>query len=107
MKEPHIEGIANHDDPESCAAAREGVGEARTRARAGRVLSREILVIRGADAVVRGGRQHETVRYREHRVGPARSETPRMHGISKCENREISGLPAAVARRDASGRREP
>ena len=42
MREPYIEGIANHDDPESCAAARKGGREALTGARAGWVLSREI-----------------------------------------------------------------
>jgi hypothetical protein len=42
MKEPHVEGVATHDDPESCAGARKGVGEALTGAHAGRVLSREI-----------------------------------------------------------------
>ncbi len=30
MKEPYIEGVATHDDPESCAGVREGVGEAST-----------------------------------------------------------------------------
>jgi hypothetical protein len=107
MREPHIEAVAKHDGPESGADAREGGGEARTGVRAGRVFSREIIIIRGADAVVGSGRQHDTVRHREHQVGPARSETPRMHGISKRENREISRLLAAVARRDASGRRVP
>jgi hypothetical protein len=42
MKEPYIEGVAIHDDPESCAAVRKGVGEALTGARAGWVSSREI-----------------------------------------------------------------
>jgi len=42
MKESHIEGIANRDDPESCAGGRKAVGEALTGARMGRVLSREI-----------------------------------------------------------------
>jgi len=44
MKEPYIEGVATHDDPESCAAVRKDVGEALTGARAGWVLSREISV---------------------------------------------------------------
>jgi len=57
MEEPHIEGPATHDDPESCAGVREGNGEALTGARAGTVLSRE-KAIRGADAVNRGGRPH-------------------------------------------------
>ena len=41
MKEPHLEGPATHDDPESCAVARESVSEALTGARMGTVLSRE------------------------------------------------------------------
>ena len=28
MEELYIEGLANHDDPESCVSAREGDGEA-------------------------------------------------------------------------------
>lgn len=42
MKEPYIEGVANHDDPESCVGARKGSGEALTGARTGWLLSREI-----------------------------------------------------------------
>jgi hypothetical protein len=44
MKESYGEGVAIHTDPESCAGACEGSGEALTGARAGRVLSREILL---------------------------------------------------------------
>src|SRR5262249_51274445 len=46
MKEPHIEGVAIHDDPESCAGACEGDSEALTGAPAGWVLSREIRTTR-------------------------------------------------------------
>src|SRR5271170_3978732 len=46
MKEPHIEGVATHDDPESCADDREVGGEALTGAHAGWVLSREIAETR-------------------------------------------------------------
>jgi len=42
MQESHIEGVATHDDPESCADGRKAAGEALTGARTGRVLSREI-----------------------------------------------------------------
>jgi len=52
MKAPYIEGIANHDDPESCAAVRKDCREALTGARAGRVLSRE----NGTAAVVANDR---------------------------------------------------
>jgi hypothetical protein len=42
MKESHIEGLAIHDDPESCAASRKAVREVLTGAHTGSVLSREI-----------------------------------------------------------------
>jgi len=42
MQESHIEGVATHDDPESCVTDREARGEALTGACAGTVLSREI-----------------------------------------------------------------
>ena len=47
----HIEGLATHDDPESCGHSREGVSEALTGAHAGRVLSREIEIVPGAESV--------------------------------------------------------
>jgi len=71
MKVLHVEGLASHDDPESCEGARESVGEALTGEDAGRVLSREKLSIQGADAVEKSGRQHGPVRHGEHRVGAA------------------------------------
>ena len=42
MKEPHVEGVATHDDPESCSDSREAAAEALTGARTGTVSSREI-----------------------------------------------------------------
>src|SRR5476651_2388836 len=47
----HDEGIANRIDPESCADAREGIGEALTGERIGQPLSRESTLILGADVV--------------------------------------------------------
>ena len=44
MKESHDEGIASHIGPESCARVCKDRGEALTGVRAGRVLSREILL---------------------------------------------------------------
>ena len=52
MKESYGKGIANHPDPESCACIRKGVREALTGAQAGRVLSCEINLFRGADHVL-------------------------------------------------------
>ena len=95
MKEPHIEGLANHDDPESCLGTRKGTGEALTGAHAGRVLSRENRSNQGADAVVLSGRPHADAREGERTRDPARSETSDMRGNSMRENREIPGPPAA------------
>ena len=46
MRESHIEGVATHDDPESCVVDRKVRGEALTGACAGTVLSREIKQFR-------------------------------------------------------------
>jgi hypothetical protein len=48
----HDEGVANRIDPESCAAAREGISEALTGERTGQPLSRESTLIPGADVVL-------------------------------------------------------
>ena len=65
MKEPYVEGVANHNGPESCTGTRKGTGEALTGVRMGRVLSREINEsgvpadkAGEADAVKRSGRPH-------------------------------------------------
>jgi len=50
--------------------------EALIGAHAGRVLSRVILKNQSADAVPKGGRQHQQVRNREHGLDSARSKTP-------------------------------
>ena len=65
MRELCIEGVAIHDDPESCVDVREGIGEALTGARAGRAIEPRKQGVWGADAVVVGGRQHRWERYRE------------------------------------------
>jgi len=62
MKESYVEGLAVHNGPKSCAAVRKGVGEVLTGVRAGRVLSRERNLLRGADAVGGSGRPHPTRR---------------------------------------------
>ncbi len=45
MKESYVEGLATHDDPESCVSTRKGAGEALTGAHVCEVLSREINLI--------------------------------------------------------------
>ena len=51
MEELHIEGLATHGDPESCAASREGRGEALAGVRAGRAIEPRNWQVRGAHAV--------------------------------------------------------
>src|SRR5262245_54174090 len=101
MKKSYGEGLATHTGPESCGAAREGVVEALTGVRAGRVFSRESTFLRDADAVRRSGRPHPVHRYGEVQRSPARSETPSTRGNISHENREIPCSPEADG---ASGR---
>src|SRR6218665_378131 len=107
MKESYVEGLASYGGPESCVHIREGVGEALTGERAGRVSSRVIHAPRLRSREVRGAEAGETCRrtHRGCRIGeaasdPARSQTPRMRGIISHGNREIP-RPSG-ARREAS-----
>ena len=95
MKEFYIEGVAIHDDPESCAGSRKGTGEALTGAHAGRANEPRKHQLLGADAVTASGRPHAPEQKREHRDDPARSKNSSMREISMCENREIPNSPAA------------
>jgi len=104
MKESYVEGVATHDDPESCAGTREGAGEAFDRGTDGPGIEPRNGYIQGADAVMRGGRQHGRHRHREMLAGPARSKTPCTFGNSLRGNREICGPLGAMVRRAASGR---
>jgi len=94
MKVPHVEGLAAHGGPESCAGAGNCAREALTGEGAGWVFSREThaprkRVLRGADVLGEDGRQHRARRHREVHRDPARSETPCMHGSISRGNREI------------------
>ena len=93
MEVPYSEGLATHAGPESCAWSREGLGEALTGERSGRVLSREMHEsLWGADAVEVCGRPHRMRRHRETQPDPTRSETPSTHGSILHGNREIPPL---------------
>jgi hypothetical protein len=59
MKELYIEGLASHDDPESCAGARKDAGEVLTGAHAGRAIEPRKQQVLGADAVTLCGRPYE------------------------------------------------
>jgi hypothetical protein len=117
MREPYIEGVAIHGDPESCAGVREEVGEALTGVHAGWAIEPRNPWSRGADAVAKGGRQHRRQRYREVSTDPARSVNLCMRGSSIRENGEIPWSPVfvvdapswmvrGVVCRRAAGRRE-
>ena len=93
MKELYAEGLATHGDPKPCAGIHKGAGEASAGAHAGRVLSREIIVVRSADVVPPSGRQHGQERQSEFLADSARSKTPRMRGTSMRENRESRWSP--------------
>jgi hypothetical protein len=101
MKVSYSEGLANHAGPESCGVAREGGFEALTGEGAGRVFSRENLLLRDADAVRRGGRQHRVRRYCEALTSPAWSQTPRTFRNTLLGNREVPRSPRSE---DALGR---
>ena len=101
MKESHVEGVATHDDPESCVDACEGVGEAFDRGTGGPGMEPRNALIRGADAVIRGGRLHGRHRSSRDAARPCAVEDP-VH-VRNLPAREPGDLQAA--RRDgASGR---
>ena len=102
MKVSYVESLASYGGPESCVHIREGVGEALTGGRAGRVLSREIhaplrelRVVRGAEAVGACRRPHRSCRIGEAAPDPARSKTLRTRANISFGNREIPRPSAA------------
>jgi hypothetical protein len=89
VKVPHDEGVATHINPEPCAVAREGNGEALAGEHTGQPLSRESIAIPGADAV-HGAEGNMAERANASaRFDPAWSRDPGMYGISLFGNREI------------------
>jgi hypothetical protein len=72
----YVEGVAIHGGPESCVGVPRGRSEALTGGVRAGLLSREIPLVRGADALPISGRQHCRRRFREPLVDPARSENP-------------------------------
>jgi hypothetical protein len=97
MKVSCNQGIASQVGPESCGGVRKGALEALTGEGAGRVLSLENLILRGADAVLTGGRQQRVIRDGKDEPHPAWSETPRTHRSISRGSREIPGPAGAKA----------
>ena len=106
MEVLYDEDLASHIGPESCGSAREDLSEASTGERAGRPLSRDSLLQRGADVVAyTEGNMGGSV-ICELLSGPRVVVGPGMHGRSLFGNREISRLTAQSIGRPASGRPE-
>ena len=108
----HIEGLATHDDPESCGRGREAVPEALTGAHAGRVLSREIEILPGAEAVFGAEGNTRCTNRGEARRGLARSTTDPEHAWKRHarEPGDPVGRPRRWrrgTRREARGRNPP
>ena len=105
MKTLCIEGIASHDNPESCATTRKGWHGALRGAHAGTDIEPRNHIDRGADAVHLGGRQNGMGRYRKHHRGPARSKTRRMREISM-RTQSRTSAPSALDRVPQAARRD-
>jgi hypothetical protein len=101
MKESYGEDRASHTDPESCMVARKGGREALTGACAGELLSRDMMMVRGADAVSASGRPHPIPRHGKRYGDLARSENLCMHRTTARGNRES---PCSPVRNGATGR---
>lgn len=89
-RKSHIEGLATHNDPESCGHAREDVPEALTGAHAGRVFSREIEFNFQVPRLFPGSKATPALPARQGEAGPGAvdDKTPSMRGSTVRENRE-------------------
>ena len=85
------EEIATHSGPESCAVTREGFSEALTGVRTGQVLSRERMMIPGAD-IITDMESKTDGRVMRAPGRPGVVVDPGMRGHSLHGNREILGL---------------
>jgi hypothetical protein len=95
MREPYLEGVAIHEDPESCVGVREHDGEALTGACTGRVSSRDIRCSRAPTPLSEAeGNTMERV-FASAPIGPARSQTPCTCRNSARGNREIHWSPSS------------
>ena len=103
MKESYEEGLANCLGPESYADDGNIVGVATAGVRAGRALSSEIIFPVGRPCSVMGKATPNVAIKARHICAAAESETLRMHGNFKRENRETPKTPSAVLRPGTGG----
>jgi hypothetical protein len=96
MRALYIEDLASHGGPEPCVGDLRGRSEALDRGACRRAMEPRNQLVRGADAVGPGGRQHHRSRYREWPVDPARSENLACTRALHAENREIPRPPVRV-----------
>ena len=98
MREPYIEGVATHDDPESCAGGREASGEALTGARTGRPLSREIKYFGVPTLLTEAeGNMHDTAIARRHATPRGQRPLARTETFCARTGRSTGSLAAEGA----------
>src|SRR5262249_59605710 len=95
MQESYGEDLASHTDPESCTIVRKGGREALTGACAGGLLSREIILVRGADVVSLSGRLHSLARYGDRLEDLAPPKNLCMPRTTTRQNRQLQCSPPA------------
>ena len=104
MQVSYDEGLAIHIGPESCAAAREGFGEALTGGCIGQPSSRERVLFWVPTPCIRRKATHPGASSR----APGRPGVVRDPGMCRRSldgNREVSRATACACTRSASGRR--
>lgn len=97
MKEPYTEGVATHGDPEPCAGAREGVGEALDRGTCRRAIEPRDQGTGGRRRAIDRKATPRTALTRAGR-GPRAVEEPGMYGTFMRENREIPTSTVAMVK---------
>ncbi len=98
MKESHDQDLARQIDPESCAAAREGVGEALTGANAGRSYSLESVAVPDADAHLAARKATSTVSSRREAAGSGGAAEPAhaLKHLAKTPSVSVSSVQRAT-----------
>jgi hypothetical protein len=108
MREPYVEGVANHDGPEPCVDVPQGRGEALDRGMRRPAIEPRNKPVRGADAVRKAEGNIDSSVMRELQSDPARSKTLCMRRTSVRENRETPYSPVwLITGRAAQGRPRP